>query len=349
MDALGVERVVLTRGESVQWLTGVFLGPLLTPTAAMDSTGRVTVALPERSLSIAAAADERVGYEAKLHSTFRDDQRTAAWNKLVTALPAAPGQRVAGEASCWGPSLTESLGEPVDLEPTMFRLRRRKDPDELRMLARANEANRAMYERAREVVRPGLNELDMYSELCATAVGVLREPLTYFGQDFQAGSRGGPPRDRAMNSGELIILDLGVGFRGYYSDNARTLAVDGHPTPAQQAAQDAVAEALAVVSAEAHPGASCRRLFEQIQTLLDRRSPWVFNHHLGHGVGLAPHEGPHLNPRWDDALEVGDYFTAEPGLYHEELRHGVRLEQNYVVTETGVELKSPWPLELASS
>ena len=66
----------------------------------------------------------------------------------------------------------------------------------------------------------------------------------------------------------------------------------------------------------------------------------------GHGVGLAPQEGPHLNPRWDDTFTEGDFFTVEPGLYHEELRLGIRLEQNYLVTSEGVTLWTDWPLEL---
>jgi Xaa-Pro aminopeptidase len=61
---------------------------------------------------------------------------------------------------------------------------------------------------------------------------------------------------------------------------------------------------------------------------------------------LFPHEAPHLNPNWDDVFEVGDVFTAEPGLYAPELRAGMRLENDYLVTETGVELLSDFPLEL---
>ena len=80
--------------------------------------------------------------------------------------------------------------------------------------------------------------------------------------------------------------------------------------------------------------------------MLDEYEPWVFNHHLGHGVGLSVHEGPHLNPRWDDTFEAGDFFTAEPGLYHTDLQHGVRLEQNYLVTADGVELWTDWPMGL---
>ena len=73
----------------------------------------------------------------------------------------------------------------------------------------------------------------------------------------------------------------------------------------------------------------------------------MFNHHLGHGIGLFPHEAPHLNPNWNDTFEVGDVFTCEPGLYDEQiLRAGMRLENDYLVTETGVENLSPFPMEL---
>jgi Xaa-Pro aminopeptidase len=79
---------------------------------------------------------------------------------------------------------------------------------------------------------------------------------------------------------------------------------------------------------------------------LNEYAPWVFNHHLGHGVGLAAHEGPHLNPNWDDTLAEGNFLAVEPGLYHDELRVGVRVEQNYLVTANGVEQLTDWPLQL---
>ena len=348
MERHGWQRALITRGETVQWLTGVYLGPLWTPCAALDANGRLTLALPTRKRDLPAAADEVVAYEAKWHSTTRDDQAAASAAALVAALPPAAGA-TAGEWSQWRPWLQAvASSQLADLEPTVFALRRQKDSDELRMLARANEANEAMYQRARELVRPGLNELDLYNELHATAVRTLGEPLTYFGQDFCANARGGAPRDRVAEATELWILDLGVGFRGYYSDNARTLAVGGEPTAAQQDAWRRLADVFALVESTVKPGVSCRALHVQVQEMLDAAQPWVFNHHLGHGVGLAPQEGPHLNPRteWDDVFAVGNFFTAEPGLYHDELRHGIRLEQNYLVTETGVELLTDWPLGL---
>jgi Xaa-Pro aminopeptidase len=348
MAELRVELAVLTSRESVQWLTGALVRAPFEPVLALSADGHATLIVPERQLQQTAAADEKLGYAAKLHSTTRDDQKGASAEAVKSALSNVP-KRVGIEFATIGPHLEFLLPDGIralDIGPTIFQLRRKKDADELAMLRRANEANDAMYEAGRRMIRPGVNELDVYTELHTVAVRTLGEALTYLGQDFQSNARGGLPRNRAAQAGELYILDLGIGFRGYYSDNARTITVGGAPTEAQQRAWKAVAEVFPMLEQTMRPGISCRQLFETVQKNLDAYLPWVFNSHLGHGVGLAPQEGPHLNPFWDDTLEVGDYLAVEPGLYHEDLRGGVRLEQNYLVTESGVELLTPWPLEL---
>ena len=346
MEVSGLELVLLTRHESVQWLTGAYVGPLFAPAAAIDSDGHVTLVLPSRKTSLTVAADEVLGYEEKWHSTLRDEQRAASDEVLIRALKNRPS-RVGGEWSQLGPRLLAEFGEQIDdVELTLFALRRQKHDDELRMLKRANDANRVMYVRAREIIEPGINELEVYTDLHKVAVQELGEALTYFGQDFRANARGGLPRDRKVEAGELYILDLGVGFRGYYSDNARTIVVGGTATDRQQQAWEKLCEVFPLVESFVRPGARCQQLFAEVQAFLDEAAPLAFNHHLGHGVGLAPHEGPHLNPRWDDTFAEGDFFTAEPGLYHESLRLGIRLEENYVVTATGVERLTDYPLEL---
>ena len=166
------------------------------------------------------------------------------------------------------------------------------------------------------------------------------------GNDFQSNSSGGPPRTRAAQAGELYILDLGPAYRGYYADNCRTFAVNRQPTDQQQAAWEKIAGVLQMVEESVFPGVSCRQLFEQAQAMLDEYRTEAFFHHLGHGIGLFPHEAPHLNPYWDDTFEEGDVFTAEPGLYGDELQAGIRLEQNYRVTADGVERLTSFPLEL---
>jgi len=345
VEPLDVDLILLTRRESVQWLTGARIPEPFEAVAAMNGAGHVTLALPDRQLDTAAAVDDRVGYEAKWHSTNRDEQ-LAASSEAIRPKIKRP-KRMGCEFEAFSPYLCLEWNVPLlEIDGILFDLRRRKDADELRMLARANEANRAMYEHGRRIVRPGVNELDIYSELQAVAVRTLGEPLTYFGQDFRGGDKGGPPRNRPLEQGEIIILDLGVGFRGYYSDNARAISVGGEPTAAQQQAWTVITEVFEMLQSTARPGVRCQELHETAHRHLNSFAPWSFNHHLGHGVGLAPHEGPHLNPRWDDTLAEGEFIAVEPGLYHPELRAGIRLEQNYRVTADGVQLLTDWPLAL---
>lgn len=346
VEPLGVDLILLTRRESVQWATGAFIKAPFEPIAAITPAGHVTLVLPGRQKDILAAADEVLGYEEKSYSTTRDEQRASSSAVLQQTLKKKPKQ-VACEFEAFAPALCLGWNVPLaEIDAVVFELRRRKDDDELRMLERANEANRAMYERARELVWPGANELDIYSELHGVAVRTLGEPLTYFGQDFRGNARGGAPRDRRLERGELVLLDLGVGFRGYHSDNCRAILVGGEPNEEQQRTWTAVSNVFKTVASIARAGVSCRKIFDTVQAELDEYRKGAFNHHLGHGVGLAPQEGPHLNPRWDDTLEEGNFIAVEPGIYYEELRAGIRLEQNYVVTTDGVQLVTDWPLEL---
>jgi Xaa-Pro aminopeptidase len=346
MAAKRIDLAIIVRRDHVQWLTGCWYSNLFEPMAALDSSGRCYLAAPSRKLPAEAPA-EIVPFAAQWTSTLRNDQRAAAAEALLPVLPQNP-RRLGVEFSTCGLAVALGWGaEPVDLEPTLLRLRRRKEPDELGLLQTAIDATGAMYQRAREIIAPGLSELEMFNQLQGVAVEHLGEPLTGTGNDYACNARGGPPRRRRCQDGELYILDLGPACRGYFADTCRTLAVNRRPTDAQLRAWEQIVGALRLVEQCVRPGVSCQELFFRVKQHLDSHLPGNFNHHLGHGIGLFPHEAPHLNPDWDDVFEEGDVFTAEPGLYTPELRAGIRLENNYRVTAAGVALLSDFPLELS--
>lgn len=349
MQTLRLDLVIVQQTEHVQWLTGARYPWTMSPAAALRADGHLTLVAPLKP-QLEAAADTVVTYEAQWHSTLRNDQRQASSVELLKALPNKAGlKRIGVEFSCFASHLAALPGERVDIEPTLYRLRRRKDPDELARIRKAIAGTRKMYELARQIIEPGITEIEVFNRLQAASVeefGEMIDPHT--GNDYQCGARGGHPRNnRKAESGELYILDLGPAFRGYFSDNSRTFAVNRKPTDEQQTAWQHVMNVFKHVETTAKPGKSCKELFNEAQGILDRSPVGVFNHHLGHGIGLFPHEAPHLNPNWDDTFEVGDVFTAEPGLYDQNvLRAGMRLENDYVVTETGIENLSPFPMEL---
>lgn len=342
MDA---DLLVLSKPESIQWATGWRAAPCYSPILAIDREAKAILAMPAHEVDAIAAVDIRIAYEATRLCTVIDEQRQLASHALAEALP-APARMGCEFSAIGGYLLSTWSAKWIDLEPIVHRLRRRKGRDELMMIEKANSANRALYAAAREIIRPGVRELDVFGALLELAIHELGEPPTYFGQDFQCNSRGGPPRNRIVEKGELYILDLGVGYRGYHSDNARTFAVGGYPSNEQQCAWHTVAQVFELIEESVRPGVSCRRIFEEVHTFLGQSAPCVFDHHLGHGLGLAPHESPHINPCWDDYFEEGDLIAVEPGLYDRTLRAGVRLEQNYRVGAGSVELVSDWPLEL---
>ncbi len=204
MATLGLESVIVTQRAHVQWLTGCWFPWLFEPCAALDSAGQCVLVAPSRRMPEAAAADNVVPFEAQWLSTLRNDQRAASSAELLKALPKKP-RRLGVEFSSSSPHITLGLdAELVDIEPILLRLRRRKDADELALIEKAIAGTRAMYARAREIVEPGVCELEVFNQLQAAAVEEFGEMLTGTGNDYACNQRGGPPRRRARRPASCI-------------------------------------------------------------------------------------------------------------------------------------------------
>jgi Xaa-Pro dipeptidase len=296
-----------------------------------------------------AAADVVETYEASWNGTQRQEQPAVVAGTLLRMLTGKSVKRIGLDSSMVNACVALAIeAECISLDADLWQLRRRKDPDELRLMRTAIECCRAMYGRASQIIEPGVAELRVYAELHEVAVEVAGEPLSdLLGNDYACGIIGGPPRkNRLARAGELYILDLGPAYRGYFSDNARTFSVDRQPTDRQMRAWDIVTGVHRIVERMARPGVRCRDIYQAIDEYYQEKTGAPFPHHLGHGVGLQPHEFPHLNPKWDDGLLEGEIFTAEPGLYGEELGGGMRIENQYRVTSDGVENLTPFETAL---
>ncbi len=317
-----------------------------------------------RSLLIAAngrppvtAADEVTPYDATWNGTQRQEQPALVADAIASRLTSdtlagrlPQGAKIGVDASAVTAHLLTRLhtAETTFVDPDLWQLRRQKGPDELALMKVAIDCTRAMYERAREVIEPGVSEIRVFNELHAAATHVAGEPLSdLLGNDYASGVPGGPPKQAPAEAGELYILDLGPCYRGYFADNCRAISVDRRPTDAQMKTWDVVTGVFPLIDRLVRPGVRCRDVFDAVDAYFRERTGDGLTHHLGHGVGLEPHEYPHLNPKWDDTFVEGEVFTVEPGIYGESLGGGMRLENQYLVTATGVENLTPFPLELA--
>ena len=240
-------------------------------------------------------------------------------------------------------------GSCATLDEDLWQMRRVKYFDEVDLMKAAIRCTEAMYRRAREIVEPGVDELYIFDELHAAAVEAAGEPLiAILGNDYACGVPGGPPRShRPARAGELYIFDLGPARRGYHADNCRTLSVDRRPTDAQMEVWHRVVKSLEFVEKTVKPGVRGNQLFHDVNRFLQDHGGYVLEHHLGHGIGLQPHEYPHLNPHWEDQLMQGEVISVEPGQYAPELACGMRLENQYLITDTGVENLLDFPLDLS--
>ncbi|MCE9631209.1 MAG: M24 family metallopeptidase [Planctomycetia bacterium] len=284
MTARSLDAVVVVTAEHVHYLTGHRWDFRFSPLAAVLATGDVLLVCPDKPVERAAADEVRI-YEAKWRSTLRNDQREASATVFGDWLQGhGVPRRVGIEFSACPPHVTRWLAgaDVEDIEPELLRMRRQKDPDELAVLRRAIEASGAMYARAREIVAPGVSELTVFSELQAAAVASCGEMLTGTGNDYACGVRGGPPRNRPCQAGDLYILDLGPACRGYFADTSRAIAVDGRPTDEQLAAWRHVTGALELVERIAKPGVRCRGAASQPQ--LGRHAPGGRGHRRGAGA-----------------------------------------------------------------
>src|SRR4030095_9768056 len=147
----------------VQYLTGARYPWTMSPTAALAVDGRMTLVAPKKPV-LEAAADKIVNYEAQWHSTLRNDQRQASSVELLKALNNKSGlKRIGVEFSCFTAHLAALPGERVDIEPTLFRLRRRKDSDELARIRKAIAGTERMYALARDINEAGVTEIEGFN------------------------------------------------------------------------------------------------------------------------------------------------------------------------------------------
>jgi Xaa-Pro aminopeptidase len=299
----------------------------------------------------AAAADDLLTYEANVRGTLRQEQAWMMGQLLKEeVLRKYDIGRIGADASVVTSALAMQFDGPrEEIDDDLFQMRRVKYPDELELMSKAIQCCQAMYRRAGEIIEPGVPELEVFGQLHTAAVLEAGEPLgpTYLGNDYACGVAGGPARGgRVAQEGELYILDLGPAYRGYFSDNARTFAVNRKPTDAQHKAWERVVGCFKIVEEMAKPGVYCVDIFNAVDEYLKSARGEGMGHHLGHGVGLSPHEFPHLNPDWDDRLMEGEVFTAEPGEYSDAIGGGIRIEQDYLVTKDGVQPMIHTPLGL---
>ncbi len=134
---------------------------------------------------------------------------------------------------------------------------------------------------------------------------------------------------RRLKKGDIVLIDMGVKYRGYCSDITRTFFT-APPTTRQAEVYNQVLAAQSAAIALIKHGVRASEVYDAALRKLGNFSTH-FTHGLGHGVGLEIHEHPNLKPKSPDILRMGQVVTVEPGLYFN--WGGVRCEDMVLVGE----------------
>jgi len=214
-------------------------------------------------------------------------------------------------------------------------LRASKTGDEIAIMKEAARIAGKAYVAMLNNTVVGMTELEMAAEF-ERQVGMFEGASCAF-RIIASGENGAKPHaipsERKIQYGDMVTVDFGVCYKGYYSDCTRTFAV-GEVSHEQEKIYSIVAQAKALAQRAIRPGAVCGEIDKIARDYITEAGyGQYFGHGLGHGLGMDVHEFPRLAPGVDAVLAEGMVVTNEPGIYIEGLG-GVRIEDSLLVDDS---------------
>ena len=230
-----------------------------------------------------------------------------------------------------------------DAPSIVGRARMVKDDDELQRIRGAVLLGAKLFDRAVDVIRPGVKEVEVAAEMELVARRGGAEEMS-FPTIIASGARSALPHGRASGASVVarafVVCDFGVILSGYCSDQTRTVWVGKVEEDARQA-YEAVREAQAAAVEAVRPGIAVEEVDAAARKVLREAGLGrYFTHSTGHGVGLEIHESPRVAGGQREILQPGMVITIEPGVYFPG-KWGVRIEDMVAVTAGGCEVLTP--------
>ncbi|MGI9174165.1 MAG: M24 family metallopeptidase [Rhodothermales bacterium] len=238
----------------------------------------------------------------------------------------------------------------VSGEEVVSALRSRKDAAEIGWMREATVVAENALQATLPQLQVGMTERELASELVlqifrAGGDGELPFlPIVCFGEN--TANPHAIPSDRALQVGNLVLIDWGASVRGYFSDLTRVFAAGDVDDELQRIAAT-VEEANGAARDLAGPDVPASDVDRAARQVIEKAGYGeAFVHRTGHGLGLEAHEEPYIRDGNQQTLAEGMTFTIEPGIYLAG-RGGVRIEDDMVVTASGAESLSTLPRSLS--
>ncbi|HAR03332.1 MAG TPA: hypothetical protein DCR54_01800 [Chloroflexi bacterium] len=349
--AEGLDALLLTSHADARYFSGICFGPNEEPTAGVSGWTLISAD------AFAIFADSRYTVQARREAALATPldpgsdpgAAIAAWAKAhgIRSLGVDPG---AIRHAIWERMREAAPG--LTLTPTKgwgVALRAVKEPAEIERIAAAC----AVADRALAAVLPKLLPGATEAEVAWLLEREMREggaEALAFDVAALAGANAalphGNPGARPFQRGEVALFDFGAQVAGYRSDMTRTLfvgAASDVDLALYQRVLDGQRAAIAALQHAVESGASALpsgRAADDAARAAMGDVDGVYEHGLGHGIGLQTHESPSLSRGASEApLPSPTVFSVEPGIYIEE-RIGIRIEDLVAVDLAGRSLST---------
>jgi Xaa-Pro dipeptidase len=322
---------------------------LLCLEASADDASRTAWTSDVRLVAGYAATDPRppVLRTLELAATIAREHGTVG---LELSLGTQASDRMVGEPTTYTKGWFDAFPDAVDATPILNEARAVKTPQEIERMRLANDIAAAAMDHARGVIRPGLTEAQIASEWLGFVHGegtgwagkvdlALGFSLVWAGpgiKTFTATS------NRPVVEGEPTLFEIWVCADGYWCDHTKNVVVGELTEPyaeLEKGLTDVYDDAVAFCT----PGASFAELDRSVRDGMERigygGQP---SHPICHGVGARAHEPPYAHQAGGGEVQAGMVLAIEPGAYWDG-GGGLRLEDNWLVTDTGPEKLCAFP------
>lgn len=176
-----------------------------------------------------------------------------------------------------------------------------KTPGEIQLMDEANRIVHRVLEAMGQTIAPGVTsqELDRIAEKIIRDAGGVPAFLNYRGYPATLCISvndvivHGIPKDVPLKEGDIVGIDCGVLYKGYYGDAARTFAV-GEIAPEAQRLLAVTEEALRRAVAQVRPGGRLSDIGHAVQRYAESQGFSVVREFSGHGIGTSLHEDPQI-------------------------------------------------------
>ena len=195
--------------------------------------------------------------------------------------------------------------------------------EEVRAIKRSNQIVATILNELEAMIKPGIRtkELDEWAETRAREMGAIPAFKGYRGYpaslctSFNEEIVHGIPSSRSLREGDILSLDFGVLYEGYYGDAAATFPV-GKITPQAKKLIQTAKEAFYKGLEQAKIGNRISDISHAIQSYVESQGFSVIRSFVGHGIGLSLHEEPQIPnfglPGRGLKIKPGMVFALEP-------------------------------------